>query len=1043
MGNGIERRDFLKVLGVSGAGAAMTACGGTRAAERLIPYVVQPEDIVPGIATWYRTTCRECSAGCGMDIRTREGRAVKAEGNPLSPISHGALCARGQASLQGLYDPDRVPGPRIREGEGWAAIGWDAAEQRLAEALTQHRGRTVLLTRQDTGTMERLLDEFAAALGIERVRYEPFAYEPIRTANRMLFGVDAVPVHDFAGADVVLTFGADFLETWLSPIDYAHGFVQGHAYREGRRGHLVSIAPHQSLTDMNADEWLPIRPGTEHRVALALARIIADETGQTAAAPPMLASVNIDEVAQEAGVSAERLREVADAFANGGRSLAVGPGIASTNGAATAIAASVALLNAVAGNIGRTVSFAQQETPASGAPGSSYAQMQQLVDRMRSGGVGALLVHGPNPLYSLPGQAAVADALGGVDFIASFSPYLDETSERAHLLMPDHHFLESWGDAEPRTGIAALVQPVMTPVFDSKQTGDVLLGVARRTGATLPTAAPTFYDYLRERWTNELYPETGGGAPVEEWWTGALETGFVLTPAAMAVAAAPPQLDAAALDQIDFAIPEYAGDGDHYLVVYPSYKYYDGRFANRPWLQELPDPINKYSWTSCLEINPRVADELGLDDGHIVEVSTPFTGDSPVELPVFRHAGLRADTVALQLGEGHTAFGRFAQGRGVNAYQLIGPQAEPASGALVYQQVRASLRPTGRWERPIQASMQTTQHGRGVAQAETLAQARAADEARGLPIVPLPPAAQAQAEAEAAAAAEAARAEQAAGHHPAQPPLEAQVTELQGTGGFAPEEVDASPMGFPPPGTHYGEYSDAMPRWGMAVDLEKCIGCSACVTACYAENNIGIVGPKLISQGRILHWLRIERYYEGEGEDLETRFLPMMCQHCGNAPCEPVCPVYAAYHTPDGLNAQVYNRCVGTRYCSNNCPYKVRTFNWFTSEWPEPLNLQLNPDVTVREVGVMEKCTLCVQRIREKQNEARVEGRAVSDGEITPACAQTCPGGAIVFGNMRDPNSRVRQIANSGRAYRVFDNLNTQSGIVYLRKISDHVGGEH
>jgi molybdopterin-containing oxidoreductase family iron-sulfur binding subunit len=224
----------------------------------------------------------------------------------------------------------------------------------------------------------------------------------------------------------------------------------------------------------------------------------------------------------------------------------------------------------------------------------------------------------------------------------------------------------------------------------------------------------------------------------------------------------------------------------------------------------------------------------------------------------------------------------------------------------------------------------------------------------------------------------------------------------------------------------------------MTVDLERCTGCSACITACYAENNIGVVGPEQVAKGRILHWIRLERYYEGDGETLETRFLPMMCQHCGNAPCEPVCPVFAAYHTPDGLNGQVYNRCVGTRYCANNCPYKVRYFNWFSWEWPEPLNWQLNPDVTVREKGVMEKCTFCVQRIRDAENHARLDGRGVRDGEIVPACAQTCPGEAIVFGNMRDPNSRVRQIAESGRAYRVLDQLNTQSAVVYLRRISEH-----
>jgi molybdopterin-containing oxidoreductase family iron-sulfur binding subunit len=262
------------------------------------------------------------------------------------------------------------------------------------------------------------------------------------------------------------------------------------------------------------------------------------------------------------------------------------------------------------------------------------------------------------------------------------------------------------------------------------------------------------------------------------------------------------------------------------------------------------------------------------------------------------------------------------------------------------------------------------------------------------------------------------------------------VVELQGSGGFAPADVDASPPGYPPTGTWYGEYSQNNPRWGMVIDLDRCIGCSACITACYAENNIGVVGPELVANGRILHWIRLERYFEQDGESMQTRFLPMLCQQCGNAPCEPVCPVYASYHTPDGLNAQVYNRCVGTRYCANNCPYKVRTYNWFTYEWPEPLNWQLNPDVTVREKGVMEKCTFCVQRIRERENQARLENRGVRDGEIVPACQQTCPTDTIIFGNLKDPSSRVYRAAQSGRAYRVLEQLNTQSAITYLRKVA-------
>jgi molybdopterin-containing oxidoreductase family iron-sulfur binding subunit len=402
-------------------------------------------------------------------------------------------------------------------------------------------------------------------------------------------------------------------------------------------------------------------------------------------------------------------------------------------------------------------------------------------------------------------------------------------------------------------------------------------------------------------------------------------------------------------------------------------------------------------------------------------VTTPF---GSAELPAWRHPGLRRDTIAIQLGQGHEGFGTYADGRGINALRLLAPVADAATGGFLWQQTRASIRNTGRWERPPSAGLQERQHGRDIALAMTLNEAVAADRALGL--IPGGPVAAAE------------PADTAAAHAPGHDvnPMTATVDQLQGTGGFAPLPLDASPRGFPPPGTHYGEYSQANPRWGMAIDLEKCIGCGACTTACYAENNIGIVGPEQISKGRILHWIRIERYFEGEGENLQTRFLPMLCQHCGNAPCEPVCPVYAAYHTPDGLNGQVYNRCVGTRYCANNCPYKVRVFNWFSAEWPEPLHWQLNPDVTVREKGVMEKCTMCVQRIRDAENHARMDDRGVRDGEITPACAQTCPGDAIVFGNMRDPDARVTRVASSGRGYRVLEHINTQSAIVYLKKVA-------
>ncbi|HEY0305872.1 MAG TPA: molybdopterin-dependent oxidoreductase, partial [Longimicrobiales bacterium] len=896
-----------------------------------------------------------------------------------------------------------------------------------------------------TGTLDRLIDDWCAAMGVERVRYEPFGWEAVRAGYQMVFGSDAVPVHDFSNAETVITFGADFLETWISPVDYAHGFVQGHSYAQGRRGKLISVTPHQSLTDMNADEWLAIKPGTEHIAALAIARLVAEQGGGSAGSAGQVLSspaVEAQQAAQTCGVSVDQLRAAARDFAKNGRSLAVGPGVSSSHRAATAVAAAVAILNQVAGNIGSTVRIdRREEHTATG----TYRAMQDLVARMAAGQVTALLVHGPNPLYTMPEHESVLSALQKLPFFASFSPYLDETSQHAHVLLPDHHFLESWGDYVPRTGVHSLIQPVMTPVFNTKQTADVLLSIAQRARVTLPNAAPTFYDYLRNRWTAEILPGAGGASGTaaasgigDDPWREALKVGVVITAAGSQAPTLPgAQAPAANLGSLRWEVPTFTGNGEFHLVVYPSYRFYDGRLANRPWLQELPDPVSKFTWSSWVEINPVAAERLGgLDTGHMVKIRTA-AGES-AELPVFVHPGTREDVIAVQLGQGHTGHGRYAQERGINPIRLLQPEADPTSGGFVWFQAKAAVEKSGGWKRPAQAGLVDDQSNRDIARMVSVNSARDADIARGFLVAAgaTPPAPQ-QHGAETHEVS-------AGGHAVESHPMEARVHEMQAAGGMAPADLDASPRGYPHTGMHYGEYTDAAPRWGMAIDLDKCIGCSACVTACYAENNIGIVGPQQVAMGRILHWIRIERYFErtDNGQLKSTAFVPMTCQHCGNAPCEPVCPVYAAYHTPDGLNAQVYNRCVGTRYCANNCPYKVRVFNWYSWEWPEPLNWQLNPDVTVREKGVMEKCTFCVQRIREAQNHARIEDRAVHDGEIVPACAQTCPGNALVFGNVRDPNSQVARVAASGRGYRVLEALNTQSAITYLKRVSHHEQAE-
>jgi molybdopterin-containing oxidoreductase family iron-sulfur binding subunit len=532
----------------------------------------------------------------------------------------------------------------------------------------------------------------------------------------------------------------------------------------------------------------------------------------------------------------------------------------------------------------------------------------------------------------------------------------------------------------------------MQPVFDTRQTGDVLLDLARRLGAAgqrLPQ--PDYKTFLEQQWQS-VQRAAGDRRPFQEFWRDAVQRGGVWWDA--------PATQVRLARGITLGQPSWtAADGQLTLITYPSYALYDGRAANRPWLQELPDPVTKVTWGSWVEIHPDTAARLGIAEGDFVHVASDA---GAVEVPAYLYPGLRLDTVAMPLGQGHTGYGRYAQGRGANGFSLLGHEATASGGIRTYAAV--SLKPTGRHERLAKTEGYNRQMDRGIARAVTLAGIEHGElehAGHGLHAAPVP-------EREERIVEEVARKQQEA--------------------------------------MEYGPYAFETTRWAMAIDLSRCTGCSACVTACSAENNVPFVGPDLVRRGREMQWIRIERYVEGGmGTDpLETRFVPMLCQHCGNAPCEPVCPVFAAYHTPDGLNGQVYNRCVGTRYCGNNCPYKVRYFNWFdhgtpddprTFAWHDPMHWLLNPDVTVRSKGVMEKCTFCVQRIRGAQHEARVNGRTLQDGDVKTACEQTCPAEAIVFGNLTDPQSRVARLAADPRGYGVLEGLNTQPAITYLTKV--------
>lgn len=965
----VNRREFLKIIGIGGGTAAMVGCSA-QPPETLIPYVIPPEEIIPGEATWYATVCRECPAGCGMLVKTMGGRVLKAEGNPDHPINLGRLCARGQASVQGLYNPDRIRQP-LKKGtdDTWHPISWEEGEHLLAARLTELKGqggRVAFVTSLLTGSLDGLIDVWLQTLGGgRRLRYEAVSYESPREANRVAFGIEAIPSCDLGQAEVILSFGADFLETWLSPVEYARQFAAMRTYRQGRVGRFAYIGPRLSLTAANADEWVTVRPGTETFVALGMIHVILAEGLTTSLSVPeqaalqkLVAPWTPDKAAEQSGISPDRVRALARAFARSRPSLALADGRTS-NGTDTCLA--VNLLNYVVGNFGQTIRFGPT---ASAGQASTYGEMRNLMEAMEAGHVSILLLSGVNPVFTLPEGERFRNALEKVPLVISFASFPDETANASHLILPDHTFLEGWGDYEPWAGIRGLQQPTMRPLYETRALGDVLLSAAKRIGLDKRLPWGDFYAYLRQQW-QELHQGLESSEDFETFWTKALQRGGFFRPAPPRPVRPNPEVF-----RHQFESARFVGETNALtLIPYPSPLFYDGRMANRPWLQELPEALTEFVWDNWLDIHPDDAKRLGVKTGDLLRIES---SRGQIELPAHLARGVRPGIVAVPVGQGHTAFGRYAERRGANPIPLLSPEPEATSGGLPWIATRVTIVRTGRGHPLVSTEGSDRPHDRHIIQTIGLGDLQGGQHAAGHP------------------------------HF------------LQ----------------------MYPEHPHPLHRWGMAIDLNACIGCGACVTACYAENNIPVVGKEEVAKGREMSWIRIQRVDEGQSGHPAHRFLPMLCQQCDNAPCESVCPVYATYHNPAGLNVQVYNRCVGTRYCSNNCPYKVRRFNWFTAEWPEPLHLQLNPDLTVRTMGVMEKCTFCVQRIRGGELAAKAERRPIRDGEIVPACAQTCPTRAIVFGDLKDSESEVSKLSKDPRRYRVLEDLNTQPAVTYLKKIT-------
>lgn len=1001
--NTVRRRDFLKIVGAGTAVAASIGCSTDRI-DKILPYLVSPDNTVPGVSTYYATTCRECSAACGVVAEVRDGRTIKLEGNPAHPLSRGALCASGQAALQGLYNPDRYRTPMIRKGGKLVPAKWDEALRLFSQKLGETRsrgqaGNAVFVNQHESGSFPVFLDQWLANYGMPaHVSYDAGADAAAMAAHTAAYGV-AWPRFDFSAASLVVSFGADFLENWGAMVPQQLDWADARAKLVGAP-RLIYVGPRRTLTGLNADMWLDCKPGSE----VAIARALAGE-------------MPVAQAAQASGVNATRLQEVVSEFRSARPALVLAAGNTAN---AVDLLNTATTLNRNAGAVGTVILPDQAIISFEGIAPS--AQLRAVTDRMKSGAVSLFMVRGANPVYSTPKAAGFAQALAKVPFKVSFSSIMDDTSELCDLILPDHHALEQWGDSQPMRNIIALQQPTMDPVFDSLATADVLIKVAR----TDPANAAKYPQPDYRAWLFTRIP--GGDAAI----AAALPKGVIpgTLPATTATPApVPTRTVSPAIDDTQ---------GNMYLVVYPHPVIGDGRGANKPWLQELPDPVTKICWQTVVEMHQLTAEKMGLGNNDLVTVKT---ASGSLTAPVYMYLGIRQDTIAIAGGRGHVNAGRYAKA-GEKALDLL-PVSENAAGGLAFVTTRA----------------QVTKAGGSVLLATTEGSARQhlRDIARAIPVGELQGVKRAGETSAEGMRVEGQTEELLPGDasHEFLPGLRSPVAnDAQGQLG----DPSSKEKGMYDP-NHWGNM--AKRRWAMAIDLARCTGCSACITACYAENNIPTVGAEWqgaqilpdrtgfganITRSREMTWIRLERYYEGGedgGPDFDTRFIPMLCQHCGNAPCEPVCPVYATYHSPDGLNVQVYNRCVGTRYCSNNCPYKVRYFNWFgygephrpQYAFPEPLNWQLNPDVTVRGKGVMEKCSFCVQRIRETESRAKLENRPLRPDEFTTACAEACPSRAITFGDAADENWSVSRMVHDERAYHVFEELNTFTAVVYLKKV--------
>ncbi len=959
------RRDFLKAVGF-GVGAVTLAACQKVPVRKSLPYLIKPEEVTPGVANYYTSTYE----GHAILVKTREGRPIKIEGNPNDLLSKGGVSAQAQASVLDLYDVNRLKSP-LKDG---AETGWSQVDDFIKKELAAIKagGKKIRIVSSTISSPSSLavIDDFITQYPTAKhINYDAVSYTGIIQGNQNSFGKAVLPHYNFDKADIIVSFGADFLGTWISPAEFTRQYVQNRnnkSLQSKKMSRHIQFETGMSLTGTNADVRIPIKPSEEGIALIALYNAVS---GSTLPGTKKLDNSNADKAI---AIVAKELQ------AAKGKALVV----AGSNDVATQVL--VNAINSLLGSYGKTIDL---DNPSHQFAGND-AEFVEFVKDMGRGEVDAVFFLNANPVYDYYNSKEVADGLKKVRLKVSFANYSDETASLCNVITPNHYYLESWGDDNAIEGYYTILQPAINPVYDTRQAEQSFL-------IWSDNAVKDYYTYVRNNWDKNLLAK--GGLSGQSGWETLLQTGFVK----VADKPAGAYTFGRDLNAVAQTIIDHSGQlaAKIELQVYQSVALRDGKRANNPWLQELPDPVSKVTWDNFAALAPADMKTWGYVDGDVVTIEA---NGYKVDLPALSQPGQARGTVSVAVGYGRTMVGPVGINVGKNAFPLY------------------SLR-NGTFQISAPATLTATGDNSPLSQTQT----HHSIEGRNSII------------------------------------KEATFTEYlkdpyQGSGG-GKDHKDYNENNL-----FWQEYDHPQYNWVMAIDLNACTGCGACVVACSAENNVPVVGKDEVGRRREMHWIRIDRYYsfndDGNGgttrereiaklEDLDNVrvvYQPMLCQHCEHAPCETVCPVLATVHSSEGLNHMAYNRCIGTRYCANNCPYKVRRFNWF-NYWNDSrfenylqndhTQLVLNPDVVTRFRGVMEKCSMCIQRIQAGKLKAKIEKRPVKDGDIKVACQQTCPANAIVFGNSNDPNSEVSKALRSERTYYVLEELNVQPGVGYQVKV--------